>query len=88
MSPDLSYQQPACAGHLLRHTSGIDAYLYLWHPQLGHHEHDVVTQAQALELIRRADDVAAAGSCSTVAATPASPHCCCAARTTASRWCC
>lgn len=44
MSPDLSYQQPDCAGHLLRHTSGIDDYLYLWYLQLGHHEHDVVTQ--------------------------------------------
>jgi CubicO group peptidase (beta-lactamase class C family) len=52
-----TYQQPICTGHLLRHTSGIDDYLYLWHMQLGQHEHDVVTQAQALDLIRRADDV-------------------------------
>lgn len=50
-------EQPVRLGHLLRHTSGIDDYLYLWHMQLGHDEEDLVTQAQALALIRRADDV-------------------------------
>ncbi len=49
--------QPVRLGHLLRHTSGIDDYLYLWRMQLGHDEHDTVTQAQALALIRRADDL-------------------------------
>lgn len=52
-----TYQQPICVGHLLRHTSGIADYLYLWHNQLAHHEHDLITQAQALELIRRAEAV-------------------------------
>lgn len=52
-----SYEQPIRLGHLLRHTSGIADCLFLWDAQLGRHEHDVVTQAQALELIRRADDV-------------------------------
>lgn len=52
-----SYEQPIRLGHLLRHTSGIADYLFLWHAQLGHHENDVVTQEQALELIRRANDV-------------------------------
>jgi len=52
-----SYEQPLCAGHLLRHTSGIADYLFLWGAQLGRHDNDVVTQAQALDLIRRADDV-------------------------------
>ncbi|WP_374563663.1 serine hydrolase domain-containing protein [Ideonella sp.] len=52
-----SYAQPVCAGHLLRHTSGIADYLFLWGAQLGHHANDVVTQTQALDLIRRADDV-------------------------------
>ena len=50
-------EQPVRLGHLLRHTSGIDDYLYLWRMQLGHDENDLVTQAQALELIRRAGDV-------------------------------
>ncbi len=49
--------QPVRLGHLLRHTSGIDDYLYLWGLQLGHDEHDLVSQAQALELIRRAGDL-------------------------------
>jgi CubicO group peptidase (beta-lactamase class C family) len=49
--------QPVRLGHLLRHTGGIDDYLYLWRMQLGHDEHDLVTQAQALALIRRAGDV-------------------------------
>jgi CubicO group peptidase (beta-lactamase class C family) len=49
--------QPVRLGHLLCHTSGIDDYLYLWHMQLGHEEDDLVTQAQALALIRRAGDV-------------------------------
>lgn len=48
---------PVRLGHLLRHTGGIDDYLYLWRMQLGHDEHDLVTQAQALALIRRAGDV-------------------------------
>ncbi|MEK8032505.1 serine hydrolase domain-containing protein [Ideonella sp. DXS29W] len=48
---------PVRLGHLLRHTSGIDDYLYLWHMQLGHDEDDLVTQAQALALIQRAGDV-------------------------------
>lgn len=52
-----SYEQPLCVGHLLRHTSGIADYLFLWGAQLGRHDNDVVTQAQALDLIRRADDV-------------------------------
>jgi CubicO group peptidase (beta-lactamase class C family) len=52
-----SYEQAIRLGHLLRHTSGVADYLGLWHAQLGRHEHDVVTQAQALELIRLADDV-------------------------------
>ncbi len=52
-----SYQQPIYLGHLLRHTSGIDDYLGLWHAQLGHHENDLITQDQALELIRRSHDV-------------------------------
>lgn len=52
-----SYQQPIHLGHLLRHTSGVPDYLFLWHAQLGRHENDVVTQEQALELIRRAHDV-------------------------------
>lgn len=51
------YGQPVRLGHLLRHTSGVDDYLYLWHMQLGHDENDLVTQAQALDLIRRAEDV-------------------------------
>lgn len=51
------YDQPVRLGHLLRHTSGIDDYLYLWHMQLGHEEDDLVTQMQALALIRRAGDV-------------------------------
>lgn len=50
-------EQPVRLGHLLRHTSGIDDYLYLWRMQLGHADDDLVTQAQALELIRRAGDV-------------------------------
>ena len=45
--------QPVCAGHLLRHCSGIDDYLYLWQAQLSHHAQDVVSQAQALALIER-----------------------------------
>jgi len=49
--------QPVRLGHLLRHTSGIDDYLYLWQLQLGHDESDLVSQAQALALIRRAGDV-------------------------------
>ncbi|MBK1613812.1 hypothetical protein CKO44_10055 [Rubrivivax gelatinosus] len=49
--------QPVRLGHLLRHTSGLDDYLYLWGMQLGHDEDDLVTQAQALALIRRAEDV-------------------------------
>jgi CubicO group peptidase (beta-lactamase class C family) len=52
-----SFEQPVYAGHLLRHTSGIADYLFLWGAQLGRHEHDVVSQAQALDLIQRADDV-------------------------------
>lgn len=52
-----SYEQPVRLGHLLRHTSGIDDYLYLWQMQLGHDEADLVTQAQALALICRAGDV-------------------------------
>jgi CubicO group peptidase (beta-lactamase class C family) len=48
---------PVRLGHLLRHTSGLDDYLYLWHMQLGHDENDLVTQAQALALVRRAGDV-------------------------------
>jgi len=52
-----SYEQPIRLGHLLRHTSGIADYLFLWHAQLGHHENDVVTQEQALDLIRRANDL-------------------------------
>jgi CubicO group peptidase (beta-lactamase class C family) len=48
---------PVRLGHLLRHTSGIDDYLYLSRMQLGHHEDDLVTQAQALALVRRAGDV-------------------------------
>ncbi len=51
-----SYEHPVRLGHLLRHTSGVDDYLYLWHMQLGRDESDLVTQAQALELIRRAED--------------------------------
>lgn len=50
-------EQPVRLGHLLRHTSGVDDYLYLWHLQLGHDEDDLVTQEQALALIRRAGDV-------------------------------
>lgn len=50
-------EPPVRLGHLLRHTSGIDDYLYLWHMQLGHDDDDLITQAQALALIRRADDV-------------------------------
>ena len=49
--------KPVRLGHLLRHTSGVDDYLYLWHMQLGHDEHDLITQEQALALIRRAGDV-------------------------------
>lgn len=49
--------QPVHLGHLLRHTSGVDDYLYLWHIQLGHDEDDLVTQEQAMALIRRAGDV-------------------------------
>ncbi len=49
--------QPVRLGHLLRHTSGVDDYLYLWQMQLGHDEDDLVTQMQALALIRRAGDV-------------------------------
>lgn len=49
--------QPVRLGHLLRHTSGLDDYLFLWGMQLGHDPDDLVTQAQALALIRRADDV-------------------------------
>ncbi|MDT7837206.1 serine hydrolase domain-containing protein [Aquabacterium sp. OR-4] len=49
--------QPVRLGHLLRHTSGVDDYLYLWHLQLGHDEDDLVTQEQALALIRRAGDL-------------------------------
>jgi CubicO group peptidase (beta-lactamase class C family) len=52
-----SCEQPVCAGHLLRHTSGIDDYLFLWGTQLGRHDNDVVTQLQALDLIKRAGDV-------------------------------
>ncbi|MBB4843130.1 CubicO group peptidase (beta-lactamase class C family) [Paucibacter oligotrophus] len=52
-----SYEQAIQLGHLLRHSSGIADYLFLWHAQLGRHEHDIVTQAQALELIALADDV-------------------------------
>ncbi len=48
---------PVRLGHLLRHTSGVDDYLYLWHMQLGHDQDDLITQAQALALIRRAGDV-------------------------------
>lgn len=48
---------PVRLGHLLRHTSGLDDYLFLWRMQLGHHEDDLVTQAQALALIRRSEDV-------------------------------
>jgi CubicO group peptidase (beta-lactamase class C family) len=51
------YESPVRLGHLLRHTSGVDDYLYLWQMQLGHDENDLVTQAQALDLIRRAEDV-------------------------------
>jgi len=51
------YGQPVRLGHLLRHTSGIADYLFLWRMQLEHDEDDLVTQAQALALIRRADDV-------------------------------
>lgn len=50
-------EHPVRLGHLLRHTSGIDDYLYLWRMQLGHQEDDLVTQDQALALIRRAGDV-------------------------------
>ena len=49
--------QPVRLGHLLRHTSGVDDYLYLWHMQLGHDEDDLVNREQALALIRRAGDV-------------------------------
>jgi CubicO group peptidase (beta-lactamase class C family) len=49
--------RPVRLGHLLRHTSGVDDYLYLWRMQLGHDEDDLVTQAQALALIRRAGDL-------------------------------
>ena len=39
MLPSLAtYRQPVCTGHLLRHTSGVEDYLYLWHLQLGHHD--------------------------------------------------
>lgn len=51
-------EQPVRLGHLLRHTSGISDYLFLWHMQLAHDEHDLVTQAQAIELIRRAEHAA------------------------------
>jgi len=50
--------EPIRLGHLLRHTSGVEDYLWLWQNQLGRHAHDVLTQAQALELIRRAEDCA------------------------------
>lgn len=49
--------QPVRLGHLLRHTSGIDDYLYLWRMQLAHDEGDRVTQAQALALIRRCGEL-------------------------------
>jgi CubicO group peptidase (beta-lactamase class C family) len=49
--------QPVRLGHLLRHTSGVDDYLHLWHMRLGHDEDDLVTQEQALALIRRAGDL-------------------------------
>jgi CubicO group peptidase (beta-lactamase class C family) len=52
-----AYEQPVRLGHLLRHTSGVDDYLYLWQMQLGRNESDLVTQAQALELIQRAGNV-------------------------------
>lgn len=51
-----SYEHPVHLGHLLRHTSGVDDYLYLWQMQLGHDDKDLVTQAQALELIRKTED--------------------------------
>jgi CubicO group peptidase (beta-lactamase class C family) len=51
-----SYEHPVLLGHLLRHTSGVDDYLYLWQMQLGRNESDLVTQAQALELIRKTED--------------------------------
>ncbi|MFN9677668.1 MAG: serine hydrolase domain-containing protein [Betaproteobacteria bacterium] len=50
-------QCPVRLGHLLRHTSGVDDYLYLWRVQLGRSEDDLVTRAQAFELIRLAGDV-------------------------------
>lgn len=49
--------RPVRLGHLLRHTSGLQDYLGLWHAQLAHHEHDHITQSQALALIGRAGDV-------------------------------
>lgn len=49
--------QPVRLGHLLRHTSGLDDYLYLWRMQLAHDEDDLVTQAQALALILRSGEV-------------------------------
>jgi CubicO group peptidase (beta-lactamase class C family) len=49
--------RPVSLGHLLRHTSGVDDYLYLWKMQLGHDEDDLVTQEQALALIRRSGEV-------------------------------
>lgn len=52
-----SYTQPILLGHLLRHASGIEDYLTLWHAQLGRGDHDVLQPEQALELIRRAHDV-------------------------------
>ncbi|MFN5049287.1 serine hydrolase domain-containing protein [Roseateles sp.] len=51
-----SYEHPVLLGHLLRHTSGVDDYLYLWQMQLGHVESDLITQAQALALVQRAED--------------------------------
>ncbi|MBA4344312.1 MAG: hypothetical protein C0423_19410 [Methylibium sp.] len=55
--PALSeYEQPLCAGHLLRHTSGIPDYLFLWGTQLGRHEHDFIAREQALALIAQAGE--------------------------------
>jgi len=48
-------EQPVRLGHLLRHTSGLHDYLFLWHMQLAHDEDARVTQAQALALIERAE---------------------------------
>lgn len=52
-----AFSRPVRLGHLLRHCSGIDDYLYLWGLQLGHAEQDLINQAQALALIQRVGDV-------------------------------